>query len=293
MTLAPGTRLGPYEIIDSIGAGGMGEVYRAHDARLGRDVAVKILPSIFLNDPDRLQRFEHEARAAGALNHPNILAVYDVGSIDGMPYVVSELLEGESLRLRLARGATGHAQATEWAGHIARGLAAAHNKGLVHRDIKPENLFVTRDKRRQVGLCPRRPYHPMGAGSPTRRPRTDALMSTSKASRRQVGVRCYPRRRCAAALASRPDGTLLCVAGRRPVGGAGRSRAGAKLAPHPVRLFKPALNNSQGNNIRGFRFIYTPPLYDVAPDGRFLVAIAQPEEQDREPVIVSLPATPR
>src|SRR5512138_3773182 len=104
MPLTPGTRLGPYEILSPIGAGGMGEVYRARDTRLGRDVAVKVLPASFSTDPDRLRRFEQEARAAGLLNHPNVTAVYDVGTVDGSPYVVSELLEGETLRARLGGG---------------------------------------------------------------------------------------------------------------------------------------------------------------------------------------------
>ena len=143
--LTRGTPLGPYRIECLIGAGGMGEVYRAHDARLGRAVAVKILPLVFAADPDRLQRFEQEARAAGGLNHPNVVAVYDVGEEDGMSYVVSELLEGESLRARLARGPISASKVNDWGGQIARGLAAAHARDLVHRDVKPENLFVTRD----------------------------------------------------------------------------------------------------------------------------------------------------
>src|SRR5438094_7664205 len=104
MTLSPGARLGPYEILSPIGAGGMGEVYRARDPRLGRDVAIKVLPASFSDDPDRLRRFEQEARAAGVLNHPNIIAVYDVGEQEGAPYVVSELLEGETLRAVLEEG---------------------------------------------------------------------------------------------------------------------------------------------------------------------------------------------
>ncbi len=145
MTLAAGTRLGPYEILAPIGAGGMGEVYRARDERLKREVAVKVLPVSFSIDPDRLRRFEQEAQAAGALNHPNITAVYDIGQHDGTPYIVSELLEGETLRSRLVMGALSPRKATEYAAQIAQGLAAAHEKGIVHRDLKPENLFVTSD----------------------------------------------------------------------------------------------------------------------------------------------------
>src|SRR6266545_3134793 len=150
MSLSSGTRLGPYEILSPLGAGGMGEMYRAKDPRLGREVAVKVLPTSFSKDPDRLRRFEHEARAAGVLNHPNITAVYDIGSVDGAPYVVSELLEGETLRSRLATGALSPRKALDYATQIARGLAAAHEKGIVHRDLKPENLFVTRDGRVKI-----------------------------------------------------------------------------------------------------------------------------------------------
>lgn len=141
--LKAGERLGPYQIDSLIGAGGMGEVYRACDGRLGRDVAVRILPLVFATDPDRLRRFEQEARAAGMLNHPNILAVHDVGVQDGVSYVVSELLEGENLRARLARGPP--SKVSDWGSQIARGLAAAHARNLVHRHLKPENLFITRD----------------------------------------------------------------------------------------------------------------------------------------------------
>jgi eukaryotic-like serine/threonine-protein kinase len=150
MTLPAGSRLGPYEILAPLGAGGMGEVYRARDPRLGRDVAIKVLPSSFSNDPDRLHRFEQEARAAGVLNHPNVTAVYDIGTVDGAPYVVSELLEGETLRARLAGGALGPRRAVDYAIQIAHGLAAAHEKGIVHRDLKPENLFVTKDGRVKI-----------------------------------------------------------------------------------------------------------------------------------------------
>src|SRR5512132_1487448 len=150
MTLSSGARLGPYEILAPIGAGGMGEVYRAKDPRLGREVAIKVLPASFSKDPDRLRRFEHEARAAGALNHPNITAIHDIGSHDGAPYVVTELLEGETLRSRLATGALSTRKAIDYAIQIARGLAAAHDKGIVHRDLKPENLFVTKDGRVKI-----------------------------------------------------------------------------------------------------------------------------------------------
>jgi Tol biopolymer transport system component len=150
MTLAAGSRLGPYEILSPLGAGGMGEVYRAKDPRLGRDVAIKVLPASFSQDVDRLRRFEQEAKAAGLLNHPNITAVYDIGSHDGAPYVVSELLEGETLRSTLAGGLLSPRKAIDHALQIAHGLEAAHEKGIVHRDLKPENLFVTRDGRVKI-----------------------------------------------------------------------------------------------------------------------------------------------
>src|SRR6266567_5996828 len=150
MALAAGTKLGPYAIVASLAAGGMGEVYLARDPRLGRDVAIKVLPTYFLRNPDRLRRFEQEARAAGALNHPNILAVYDVGTHDGAPYLVTELLEGASLRVRLNGGPLPARKATEYGVQIAHGLAAAHDKGIVHRDLKPDNIFVTKDGRIKI-----------------------------------------------------------------------------------------------------------------------------------------------
>src|SRR6476661_3132076 len=150
MTLATGTKLGPYEIVAPIGAGGMGEVYRAKDPRLGRDVAIKVLPASFSTDDDRLRRFEQEARAAGILNHPNITAVYDIGSHEGAPYVVTELLEGETLRAELAGDRLSPRKAIDYAIQLAHGLAAAHDKGIVHRDLKPENVFVTADGRVKI-----------------------------------------------------------------------------------------------------------------------------------------------
>ena len=128
----------------------MGEVYRARDERLKRDVAVKVLPTSYSQDADRLRRFEQEAQAAGALNHPNITAVYDLGSHDGAPYIVTELLEGETLRARMSGGAIAVRKATDYSIQIAKGLAAAHEKGIVHRDLKPENLFLTNDGRVKI-----------------------------------------------------------------------------------------------------------------------------------------------
>src|SRR6266849_1294804 len=150
MTLVAGTKLGPYEIVAPLGAGGMGEVYRAHDTRLGREIALKVLPESFARESDRLHRFEQEARAVAALNHPNILAVFDIGQHNGSPFLVSELLEVESLRAVLDRGALPQRKTIEYGVQIAQGLAAAHEKGIVHRDLKPENVFVTRDGRIKI-----------------------------------------------------------------------------------------------------------------------------------------------
>jgi Tol biopolymer transport system component len=150
MTLSAGTRLGSYEILAPLGAGGMGEVYRAKDISLGRDVAIKVLPPAVSADPDRLRRFEQEARSAGLLNHPNILSIYGFGEHEGAPYVVSELLEGSTLRDHIAGSALSSRRAVDYALQIANGLAAAHEKGIVHRDLKPENLFVTDDGRVKI-----------------------------------------------------------------------------------------------------------------------------------------------
>src|SRR5450759_3601562 len=145
MPLTRGVRLGPYEVVSPLGAGGMGEVYRARDPKLNRDVAIKVLPEAFAKDPDALVRFEREAKAVAALSHPNILSIFDFGSHEGIAYAVMELLEGETLRQKLASGPLSQPKAIEYAAQIARGLAAAHEKGIVHRDLKPENLFVTKD----------------------------------------------------------------------------------------------------------------------------------------------------
>ena len=150
LRLVRGMRLGDYEIQSLLGAGGMGEVYRARDSRLRRDVAIKVLPAFVASDPERLRRFEQEATAAAALNHPNILAVYQMGIYDGTPYLVSELLEGETLREQMKRGPMAVHRVMDYSIQIARGLAVAHEKGIVHRDLKPENLVVTRDGRVKI-----------------------------------------------------------------------------------------------------------------------------------------------
>ena len=168
MTVAAGARLGPYEILALVGSGGMGEVHRAHDPRLGREVAIKVLPAEVASNPDRLARFEREARAVAALNHPNILTIFDVGtapnsvwtelapadpctsSVSTVPYVVTELLHGETLRATMCHRILTQQQALSFAVQIAHGLAAAHAKGIVHRDIKPENVFVTEEGRVKI-----------------------------------------------------------------------------------------------------------------------------------------------
>jgi eukaryotic-like serine/threonine-protein kinase len=145
MALSRGTRLGPYEVLAPIGAGGMGEVYRARDERLKRDVAIKVLPSSLAIRPDQLRRFEDEARAAAALSHPNILSVLDIGTHLDAPFVVFELLQGDAVSDRLKAGPLPPRKVVEYAVEVCDGLAAAHTKGIVHRDLKPSNLFLTRD----------------------------------------------------------------------------------------------------------------------------------------------------
>jgi len=154
MSLSAGTLLGPYEIVSRIGAGGMSEVFKAHDTRIRRDVAIKILPPTLAKFADRMHRFEQESRAAGALNHPNLLTIFDVGTSEGRPYIVTELLEGQTLRMHLRENGTAVKlsirKAVDYGIQIANGLAAAHERGIVHRDLKPENLFVTRDGRVKI-----------------------------------------------------------------------------------------------------------------------------------------------
>ena len=150
MTSIPKPSLGPYQLLAPIGAGGMGEVFRARDTRLNREVAIKILPSDFATDGDRLRRFEQEAKTLAALNHPNILTIHDAGVQDGAPYLVSELLQGKTLREELSSGSLPLRKATDYAFQIAHGLAAAHGKSIIHRDLKPENIFVTKDDRVKI-----------------------------------------------------------------------------------------------------------------------------------------------
>ena len=196
MRVAPGQYLGSYELIAPLGAGGMGEVWRALDPALSRHVAIKILPPEYARDPDRLRRFEQEARAAGMLNHPNVLAVYAVGKHDDSPYLVTELLEGATLRQRLAGGAISEGTAIEYGDQIVQGLAAAHDKGIVHRDLKPENIFITSDGRLKIldfGLAK---LAPPGAeeGGPTQTASGIALGTPAYMSPEQVrGLRADHR----------------------------------------------------------------------------------------------------
>jgi eukaryotic-like serine/threonine-protein kinase len=179
MTLAVATKIGPYEILSPLGAGGMGEVYRARDTRLDRAVALKVLPAEFARDADRLKRFEQEARATSVLNHPNILTIYDIGQHEGAPFIVAELLDGAELRAQLSNGALPVRRVLDYAQQIAQGLAAAHEKGVVHRDLKPENLFVTKDGRVKIldfGLAKLKPQQfSLGVDSeaPTQKPLTN------------------------------------------------------------------------------------------------------------------------
>ena len=150
MTLAAGTRLDSYEIVAPLGAGAMGEVYRARDTALKRDAAVKVLPENWSRDPERLHRFELEGQAAAALNHPNIVTIFHVGQYEGTPYIATELLHGETLRERVRHGPMRLREAIDVGVDIARGLAAAHDAGITHRDLKPENIFVTKDGRVKI-----------------------------------------------------------------------------------------------------------------------------------------------
>ncbi|HWC64882.1 MAG TPA: serine/threonine-protein kinase, partial [Thermoanaerobaculia bacterium] len=202
MSLSSGTRLGPYEILAPLGAGGMGEVYRARDSRLGRDVAVKVLPPEFAADSQRRARFEQEARAASALNHPHIVSIFDIGSSEAGLYVAMELVEGKTLREFLESGRIPVSRSLELATQVAEGLARAHSAGIVHRDLKPENVMISRDgfaKILDFGLAKIAPARSADASSlPTMAPQatdvgtvlgTVGYMSPEQASGRSVDFR--------------------------------------------------------------------------------------------------------
>lgn len=170
MSLVAGSRVDSYEVVAPLGAGGMGEVYRARDTTLKRDVAIKVLPAYWSRDPQRLRRFELEAQAAAALNHPNIVSIFHVGEYEDSPYIVTELLHGETLRERLRKGPMRLREALDYGVEIARGLGAAHDAGVIHRDLKPENIFVTKDGRLKIldfGLAKLQPVKAASANGST------------------------------------------------------------------------------------------------------------------------------
>jgi len=250
MALTSGTKLGPYEIQSPLGAGGMGEVYRARDMRLGREVAIKVLPESFSSDLDRLQRFQQEARALSALNHPNLLAIYDVGVQDGVHYLVSELLEGQTLRERMNRNPLPQRKVAEYVLQIANGLAAAHDKEIVHRDLKPENVFVTRDERVKIldfGLA----KQSRAAGSAD----TATLVATPTAVGVVMGTAGYmsPEQVRGQAVGHRSDifslGAILyeMISGKQAFHGeSGVETMNAILKEEPPELAESGLNVSPG-----------------------------------------------
>ena len=245
MALSAGTRLGPYEILGPIGAGGMGEVYRARDTRLGRDVAVKVLPGGTSHTPERLHRFEQEARLAGSLNHPNVLTLFDVGTHEDAPYLVTELLEGRTLRDTLAAGPLPSRKAIDCGQQVARGLAAAHEHGVVHRDLKPANVFVTKDGRVKIldfGLAKLTQPDPATAGS---------RFSTDTAEGHVVGTLGYmaPEQVRGQAVDARTDifafGAVLyeMLSGRRAfVGDTPADTMTAILTKDPEELSRPGFD---------------------------------------------------
>ena len=195
MPLSAGSKIGPYEVVAPLGAGGMGEVWRARDPRLGRDVAIKVLPDEMFRDADRIARFRAEARAASALNHPNIVTVYDIGEDGGRTYLSMELLEGSNLRQLLDGGRPPLPKALQIACQMAEGLAAAHARGIVHRDLKPENVILTTDgvvKILDFGLAKISPLAPSQAGEETT---MSAALGTSPGTLLGTVGQCRPSKR--------------------------------------------------------------------------------------------------
>jgi TolB-like protein len=243
-----GHTLGHYRIVEKIGEGGMGEVYSAHDERLDRDVAIKVLPEEFASDPDRLARFDTEAKAVAKLNHPNILAIHDFGSEDGIAYAVMELLDGESLREVIRGGGISHRKAVEYARSIADGLAAAHDKGIVHRDLKPENVFLTRDGQIKIldfGLAKLQlPEHDLSTETPTAALDTkpgSLLGTVSYMAPEQVQGKAADKRSDLFAL-----GVMLyeMLAGRRPFGGSTSVETAAAILkedPETISVASPSV----------------------------------------------------
>ena len=209
MSLSPGTRLGSYEILAPIGAGGMGEVYRAKDAKLGREAAIKVLPEAMAGDPDRRQRFELEARSASALNHPNILTIYDIGQSNGTVYIAMELVEGKTLRELVASGEpVATKKLLDVAVQTAEGLAKAHSAGIVHRDLKPENLMISKDgfvKILDFGLA-KLTEAPLRRMSPSHRPRSRRRLNPAPSWARPAT--CRPSRRAGNPSTSTPTSSL-------------------------------------------------------------------------------------
>jgi serine/threonine-protein kinase len=249
MTLVAGTRLGPYEVVSTLGAGGMGEVYRARDTRLGREVAVKVLPDEFARDPERLRRFEAEARSASALSDPHIVTVFDVGETNGIHYFASELVEGSDLRRLLVEGALPIKKALDFAEQIASGLAAAHEKGIVHRDLKPENILITKSGLVKIADFGLAKFTESGAAGVSELPTSDGHQTSAGVV---LGTVAYmsPEQAQGKAMDFRSDqfslGVVLyeMLTGKRPFGGASAAETMAAIIrdePEAVTKREPNL----------------------------------------------------
>jgi eukaryotic-like serine/threonine-protein kinase len=238
MAITPATRLGPYGIVGRIGTGGMGEVWKAKDTRLGREVAIKVLPETFAAHPERLRRFEQEARSVSSLNHPNILTLFDVGSHEGAPFLVMELLEGETLRQAMARGPVPLARVLEVAVQAAKGLGAAHGKGIVHRDLKPENLWITKDGRVKLldfGLA--KPLAPLGEGPQTGLPTQDFRNATVEGAILGTVGYMSPEQVRGEAVDARSDLFALGVLLHEMLGGTRPFQRDTAVQNHPTKRF--------------------------------------------------------